>query len=141
MKSNVGFTELRPGPAGIPSTIGGLGQPFAVTAKTKHADAAAAYVNFMASKQVADIVARSGDLPAVAGGSFAPSARSLEADVYGQLHAVLSTGGPAPYLDYSTPNFYDVIASQIQQLTSGRTSAASVAKALASEDQSYRSSL
>ena len=140
MKSNVGFTELKPTPTGIPSTIGGLGLLFAVTAKSKHADAAAAYVNFLASPQVADIVAKSGDLPSVSGGAFSPPAGSLEADVYQQLHAVLNTGGPAPYLDYSTPNFYDVVTAQVQELTSGRSSAASVAKALANEDKSYRSS-
>jgi raffinose/stachyose/melibiose transport system substrate-binding protein len=140
MKSNVGFLELKPNASATPTTIGGLGLLFAVTAKSKHADAAAAYVNFLTSPEAQDVIARSGDLPSAKPASFTPQAKSLQADVYTALHSILSTGGLVPYLDYSTPDFYNVLTAQVQQVTSGRTSPAQAAKALQSEAASFRTS-
>lgn len=140
MKSNVGFLELRPNATSTPTTIGGLGELFAISAASKHPDAAAAYINFLTTPAAQDIIARSGDLPSAKTASYAPPPNSLQSDVYASLHSILSTGGLVPYLDYSTPDFYNVVTAQVQEVTSGHVAPAQAAKALEAEETNFKTS-
>jgi raffinose/stachyose/melibiose transport system substrate-binding protein len=136
---NVGFTALGPQAGSEPVTMGGLSLLWAITSKSRHADAAAAYINFVNSPEAADIIARTGDLPANQGGTFKAPAGSLESQLGTSIGRVLQSGAMVPYLDYSTPDFYNVITAQLQQLTAGRTSPGDAASALQKEADTFKS--
>jgi raffinose/stachyose/melibiose transport system substrate-binding protein len=130
---HVGFTVLSAKPGGTPATEGGLSLLWGVPSHSKHADAAAAYINFLLSPQAEDTVAQGGDLPALPTATFKPTAGSVQADLYASLHKVATAGTLLPYLDYTTPNFYTLLGSQLQQLIGGQSSPQQVLSALQEE--------
>ncbi len=138
--SDVGFTALAPAAGGQPATMGGLGLLWGITSKSAHPDAAAAYINYLNGPEAADIIAKSGDLPANQGGSFQSPAGSLQGQLDAALGKVLDSGALAPYLDYSTPEFYDVITAQLQQVLAGRSSADQAANAMQQQVEAFASS-
>lgn len=137
---DVAFAALSPSAGAEPVTMGGLGLMWSITSKSRHADAAAAYINYLTGPEAADIIAASGDLPANQGGSFAAPEGSLGADLSGSIERVLKSGALVPYLDYTTPSFYDVITAQLQQVTAGRTSPEDAASALQAEAEKFKAS-
>ena len=54
-----------PRPAAAPSRTGGTGLPFAITSKSKHPDAAAAYIDFITNADAMPVLAENGNLPVV----------------------------------------------------------------------------
>ncbi|WP_324907837.1 extracellular solute-binding protein [Baekduia sp.] len=136
---DVGFVALAPSSGAAPAALGGLGLLWAVTSKSPHPDAAAAYIDYLNGPEAADIIAKSGDLPANQGGAFKSPADSLQGELGSNIAKVLDAGTMAPYLDYATPDFYDVITAQLQQVIAGRTSASQAADALQKEVDSFKS--
>jgi len=116
MGADVGFM-LPPGAAAgdTPVATGGTGLPFAITAKSKHADAAAAYINFITSKEAMAVLARTGNLPIV-DTSAQTVAGGLQKDVFASFGKVVEQDGLVPYLDYATPTMYDTIGAALQDL-------------------------
>ena len=131
--TNVGFTVLSNTAGGIPATEGGLSLLWGIPAGSKHADAAAAYINFLLSPAGEDTVAQSGDLPALKTATYKPAPGSMEAQIYASLRQVLTAGTLLPYLDYTTANFYTVLATQLQQLIGGQSSPGKAMAALQGE--------
>jgi raffinose/stachyose/melibiose transport system substrate-binding protein len=136
---DVGFVALGPAAGAPPATMGGLGLLWSITTKSAHPDAAAAYINYLNGPEAADIIAKSGDLPANQGGTFKSPAGSLQGELNANIGKVLDNGTMAPYLDYSTPNFYDVITAQLQQVIAGRTKPEQAAKAMQQEVDTFAS--
>jgi raffinose/stachyose/melibiose transport system substrate-binding protein len=101
-----------------PVATGGEGLPLAVTAGTKNPDLAAAYLDFMTSAHAMDVVTAAGLLP-VAPVPNAPTTGVL-ADVFNGWATLNQGDGLVPYLDYSTPTFYDTITADIQELLGGK---------------------
>jgi raffinose/stachyose/melibiose transport system substrate-binding protein len=137
---DVAFAALSPSAGAEPVTMGGLGLMWSITSKSRNADAAAAYIDYLNGPEAAAIIAESGDLPANQGGSFTPPAGSLSADLSSSIERVLKSGTLVPYLDYATPSFYDVITAQLQQVTAGRTSPDEAASALQKEAETFKAS-
>ncbi|MBO0826365.1 MAG: extracellular solute-binding protein [Streptosporangiales bacterium] len=121
MKGDLGFFAPPPTSAGaMPYTTGGEGLPWSITAKSKHPDVAAAYLDFMSNAHAADVTAQNGDLPAVSPASAKP-APGAQTDVFNAWTRLSKGNGFVPYLDYTTPTFYDTLTSQFQQLVGGKT--------------------
>jgi raffinose/stachyose/melibiose transport system substrate-binding protein len=137
---NVGFTALSPTAGGSPLTQGGEGLAWAVTSKSKHPDVAAAYLAFMNDEAGMSEVARTGNLPAIPPASYRPAAGTVTADVLSSWDKVSKQDGLLPYLDYTTPTFYDTLTAALQELLAGQQSPAAFAKALQTDYDAFRKS-
>lgn len=139
MGSNVGFFNPPPVSAGQPTvTEGGIGLAWAVTSKTKHADAAAAYINFITNAKARDVLANTGNLPAISAPGYTPKAGTLNADIFSAWQQISQRDGLVPYLDYTTPTFYDTITSNIQEMIGGKLSPAGAMKALQADYSAFK---
>ncbi|SHG86878.1 ABC transporter substrate-binding protein [Streptoalloteichus hindustanus] len=116
MGDNVGFM-LPPssdGTTGRPVVTGGTGLPFAVSARSRHPDAAAAYLDFITSPEAMTVLARTRNLPAT------PPKADRPADLLGTVitgwENVTSSGVLVPYLDYATNTAYETIGDSVERL-------------------------
>ncbi|SNR58249.1 extracellular solute-binding protein [Actinomadura mexicana] len=129
MKDKVGFMLPPPAQAGAPSaTMGGESLPWSITAKSKHPDVAAAYINFITSPEAMDVSVETGNLPALAAPSRQP-AEPLLKEVSTAWAELSKNDGITPYLDYATPTFTDGFGGPLQELLAGRKPADEVMKA------------
>ncbi|MES4904057.1 MULTISPECIES: extracellular solute-binding protein [unclassified Streptomyces] len=117
---------MTPPPAsagGAPVTTGGQGLAWSITSRSRHPEVAAAYLDFITNKHAADVMTEHGVLPAVPGAA----AERVDPDtVDGQMIAgwkrLSAADGLVPYLDYSSPTFFDTITAALQGVISGKTS-------------------
>lgn len=98
-----------------PMATGGTGLPFAVTSKSEHPDAAAAYIDFVTSEHAMKVIAENGGLPAV-GAAKQQAASPAQQDIFQAWDTVTKADGLVPYLDYATPTFYDTLTAATQNL-------------------------
>ncbi|MEU9348449.1 extracellular solute-binding protein [Streptomyces sp. NPDC048278] len=122
MKTNVGFTALSPAAGQPPLTQGGEGLAWAMTSKSEHPDVAAAYIDFLVNSNGMKVLADNGNLPALPQADYKPAAGTVDADILAQWKAVSEKDGLLPYLDYTTPTFYDTLTAAVQELTAGQLS-------------------
>ncbi|MFB9432614.1 ABC transporter substrate-binding protein [Streptoalloteichus tenebrarius] len=124
MGDNVGFL-LPPardegGAPARPVVTGGPGLPFAVSARTRHPDAAAAYLDFVTSPEAMAVLADTRILPAM------PPSANRPADLFGDAVTAWETtaksGVLVPYLDYATPTAYETIGDAVERLLAKATS-------------------
>jgi len=135
---DVGFFLLPP-PAGKSlSTLGGEGLPWAISSKSKNADAAATYINFITSPSSMQVVANNGQLTATKAKVKVPS--GLDTEVYNAWTKANKTDAIVPYLDWATPTMYDTITAAIQKLMAGKSTPPSFAKTIQSDYSSFHKS-
>lgn len=128
--TNVGFTVLPGKAGGKPASLGGIGFPWAIPAKSKNKDVAAAYINFITSPHAMTMLAKNQQLPAVLPSDFSPEAGTLAAEVWDTWKEIGDANGLIPYLDWATPTFYDTITAQLQILLAGKEDPAAFTTAL-----------
>jgi raffinose/stachyose/melibiose transport system substrate-binding protein len=122
MGTNVGWFALPGASAGAATpTTGSLSIPYHISSRSKHADIAAAWIDFITDPAAADVVASKGDLPA------APLADPTAVDASSSLAAIIkgfedkSGGGLlTPYLDWATDTMGDTLFGGLQKLTGGK---------------------
>jgi raffinose/stachyose/melibiose transport system substrate-binding protein len=120
MGDDAGFMLMPGSEAGAdPVALGGESIPFAVASKSEHPDVAAAYIDFLTNADAAKVLAETGNLPAMPVEKSAIP-QGLPADVFAAWEKLNSSDGLIPYLDYTTPTFYDDITAAIQQLLAGK---------------------
>jgi raffinose/stachyose/melibiose transport system substrate-binding protein len=129
-----------PSSTSSPVTTGGESLAFALTSKSKHADVAAAYLNFITNQHADDVMTNTGNLAAVS----SPASQNLTAaSPEGQMVAgwskLSNADGLVPYLDYSTPTFYDTLTNNLQDLIGGRTTPQKFTAALQQDYSSFLS--
>jgi raffinose/stachyose/melibiose transport system substrate-binding protein len=121
MGDDVGFM-LMPGTdeGADPVALGGESLPWAITSQSKNKDVAAAYIDFLTDANAATVLAETNNLPAmpVDEGSIA---EGLPREVYTEWTRLNETDGIIPYLDYTTPTFFDDISAAIQELMGGKS--------------------
>jgi raffinose/stachyose/melibiose transport system substrate-binding protein len=117
---NAGFTTLT-STDGQPATTGGQGLAWAITSKSAHPDVAAAYVDFITNARAAQTLLDTGNLPTVLPADYQPQPGTVAADIATQYRDVQKANGEVPYLDYSTPTFYDTITAGMQELIGGQS--------------------
>jgi raffinose/stachyose/melibiose transport system substrate-binding protein len=119
MGDDAGFMLL-PGDAGAdPVALGGESLPFAITSKSEHPDVAAAYIDFITNGDAAMVLAETGNLPAMPVDESAIP-QGLPSEVFAAWGDLSESDGLLPYLDYTTPTFYDDISSAIQVMLAGK---------------------
>jgi raffinose/stachyose/melibiose transport system substrate-binding protein len=117
---NVGFTTLT-STDGKAATTGGQGLAWAITSKSAHPDVAAAYIDFITNAKSAQTLLDTGNLPTVLPTGYQPQPGTVAADIATQYRDVQKANGEVPYLDYSTPTFYDTITAGMQELIGGQS--------------------
>jgi raffinose/stachyose/melibiose transport system substrate-binding protein len=118
MGDNVGFFLMPGAQAGAdPVSLGGESLPFTITSKSAHPDVAAAYIDFLTDANAQQVLAQTDNLPAMKGSI---DATGLSGDVAAAWKRLGDTDGLVPYLDYTTPTFYDDITAAIQKLLAGK---------------------
>ncbi len=124
----VGFFPL-PSLDGSPgaATTGSLSLPFHISARSKHPEVAAAFLDYLTGGSAAGVVIENGDLPAADPGSSAIDHGSSLAAIAAAWREKSSAGTLTPYLDWATPTMGDTLFGGLQQLSSGRISPAQFA--------------
>jgi raffinose/stachyose/melibiose transport system substrate-binding protein len=113
---DVGFFLPPVGESGELAVTGGTGIPFSITS-SENADVAAAYLDFITSEEAMQEIQETGNLPVHSGSSEA--ATGAAADVLDAWTTAGEEDALVPYLDYATPDFYDLLTAQVQELGNG----------------------
>src|SRR3954451_12411973 len=126
MGDKLGFTLMPSKDPSAPVSLGGEDLPWAITSSAKQPDVAAAYIDFLTDANAAKVLVDTGNLPAMKGAPAPTSGVSVDiANAWQKLNAA---DGVIPYLDYTTPNFYDDITAAIQNLMGGKQDPAQFTK-------------
>lgn len=129
MGEDLRFIAPPPGADGKLATTGGTGIPFAIPAKAKNRDAAAAYIDFITSENAMELIAKNGGMPVLSTAELAP-ATGINKDIFEAFATVSTDGTLLPYLDYATPSFSDTAGAALQELIGGQKDAKATADAL-----------
>jgi raffinose/stachyose/melibiose transport system substrate-binding protein len=119
--SNLGFFLLPPRSGKPLATLGGEGLPWAISSKTKNADAAATYLDFLTSNKSMQTVTDAGQLSASKAKVKVP--KGIDTEVYNAWTLANRKDAIVPYLDWATPTMYDTITAAIQELLAGKADA------------------
>ena len=96
-------------------STGGTGIPWAISAKSKNPDAAAAYIDFITNSDAMKTLAETGNLPVVETAAQKAPDR-LTQDVFNAFGTIVDQNGLVPYLDYATPTMGDTLGAALQDL-------------------------
>ncbi len=118
MGSNVGFMVMPPAKAGGQSVGNGFSVSYSISAKSKHPEAAAAFLNFLQSPEASVIEDAGGFLPPNA--SAAPAASGVKGDLKKANQAVVAADGLIPFPDFAAPAMLDSLESGLQSVIAGR---------------------
>ncbi|HYJ68803.1 MAG TPA: extracellular solute-binding protein [Nocardioidaceae bacterium] len=121
MGDDVGFMLPPVGDTGELTVTGATGLPFAIPTEGDNADAAAAYINFITSPEAMNILTDAGELPVV--GAEQQQVSGTQAEVFDAWQTATSEDALVPYLDWGTPDAYDVITTNVQSYMGGDSSA------------------
>lgn len=114
---------------------------FSVSARSKHADAAAAFMNFAAGPEAAALAVADETMPLFAPNAKAPDGDPLFTDDIANAAQVAANDSSVPYLDWSTPTFLDTIQRQEQDLLAGKTTAGAVVGAAQRDYDAFQKKL
>jgi raffinose/stachyose/melibiose transport system substrate-binding protein len=134
---DIGFTALTPEGSKTPVTMGGEGLAWALTSKTKHADAAAAYVNFITDKSASETLVKTGNLPTVVPDDDTPATGTIAGDITSEYKTISEANGITPYLDYATPTFYDTLSAAMQDLIADKSTPEEYTKTLQTDYEAF----
>jgi raffinose/stachyose/melibiose transport system substrate-binding protein len=101
-----------------PTSLGGESLPWAITAKSKNADVAAAYIDFITNADAARIQVETDNLPAMK--TDAQPTTPVGKEIFAAWKQLNETDGLTPYMDYATPTFYDDFSGAVQRLMGGK---------------------
>jgi raffinose/stachyose/melibiose transport system substrate-binding protein len=118
MGDDLGFFLMPGKDPNNPVSLGGESLPFAITSASKHPDVAAAYIDFITNANAAKVLVETNNLPAMKGAPTPPS--GVDAEIARAWQKLNAADGVIPYLDYTTPSFYEDISAAIQKLLAGK---------------------
>ncbi|UNZ16434.1 extracellular solute-binding protein [Streptomyces sp. 891-h] len=139
MGDDLGFMPPPPAEGRQPVTTGGEGLPWSITSKSDHPEVAAAYLDFLTDAHASKVMTEEGVLPVVPG----KAAKQLDPEkADGQMFAgwqeLNAADGLVPYLDYTTPTFYDTLSADLQGVLSGKLSPGDLAARMQKEYAEFR---
>ncbi len=135
LPGNAGFFTLPGTTADAPSVGVGTSLAYAIPTKAKHADLAAAFLNFMNGPEAATVEYNSGYMPVAQADTVQAPDTSIRSDYIKAWGKVAKSNGLTPYFNNSTPSMNDTLTSQGQQLVAGKTSPAQYLQALQNDWQ------
>jgi raffinose/stachyose/melibiose transport system substrate-binding protein len=120
MGDKVAFMLMPQKDPSSPVSLGGESLPFTITSASKHPDVAAAYIDFLTDANAAKVLVETNNLPAMKNAP-APSG-GINAEIAGAWQKLNAADGVIPYLDYTTPTFYNTLTASVQELMGGKQS-------------------
>ena len=111
-----------------PVSLGGESLPWSITAKSKNADVAAAYIDFITNAKAADVLVETDNLPAMQA-SKQPTA-PVNKEIFAAWKQLNESDGLTPYMDYATPDFYNDFSGAVQRLLGGKLAPDAFTKAV-----------
>lgn len=111
-----------------PVSLGGESLPWGITSKSKNADVAAAYIDFITNAKAADVQVETDNLPATQA-TTEPSA-PVQKEIFAAWKQLNDSDGLTPYMDYATPTFYDDFSGAVQKLLAGKLKADAFTKSV-----------
>jgi raffinose/stachyose/melibiose transport system substrate-binding protein len=121
MGDNLGFTLPPVGDTGELTVTGATGLPFAITSESQYPDAAAAYIDFITNADAMQTLAEAGELPVVDASEQQVS--GTQSEVFDAWSTAGTEDALVPYLDWGTPDAYDLITAEVQSYMGGDSSA------------------
>lgn len=92
-----------------------------ISSKSKHPDAAAAFLNLLASKKAAQLAVDTGYLPLLHTGLTPPKDNPVFATEVAGQESLDKDDGYVPYFDWSTPTMLDTLGGQLQELLANKS--------------------
>jgi raffinose/stachyose/melibiose transport system substrate-binding protein len=113
------------GSASSPAAVATGDVAWTIPAKSAHATLAAEYINFITSKSAGDTWIASGNVPAtmpddVSAALASAHVTGASAQAVTQWQTIMTSGTALPYVDWSTPTFYNTIESATEELAAGK---------------------
>lgn len=108
-----------------------------VSAKSQHPDAAAAFLNFAAGEQAAQLAVQNNTMPLLHPDVQTPGDNPLFSDDVAISQQISTHGSAVPYLDWTTPTLLDTINTSMQNLLAGKATPADVVAGAAKDDTDF----
>jgi raffinose/stachyose/melibiose transport system substrate-binding protein len=127
---NVGFFLLPAAKAGVtPPSTGSMGWDVAITAKSKNADTAATFLNFLTTKTARAIIMKHQNPPGAPGRAIGLGSNPVLRTIVDSYARVLGNGNLVPDLDTGYPQVepHDILAN-VQSMAAGKMSPADFLK-------------
>jgi raffinose/stachyose/melibiose transport system substrate-binding protein len=128
-KQTYGYVQLPQVDGGAVVGTGSTAANLSISSKSKNPDAAAAFLDFMASKTTAQEAVDHGFLPLLHSGLSVPSGNPELATEIAAQQKLDKGNGYVPYFDWSTPTMLDTLGGQLQQMLAGQVTPAQLAQA------------
>ncbi len=120
------------------TAVGSSSQNFSIAANTEEADAAALFLDFMASATAGEAAMDNQIIPMF--GSFEPNTDSVMLnDGIESLNAVTESNGYLPYFDWATPTMIDALTVNLQLMFDGQATPAALVEAAQANYDEFRS--
>lgn len=116
MGTNVGFFLLPQAKANDPAVASGASVAYSISSKTKYANEAAAFLDFMRSAEAAKVQFDTGFMPVNTTAGI--EATGVRADIAAEFKKVVDDDGIVPFPDFASPNMIDRLTSGVQGLLS-----------------------
>jgi raffinose/stachyose/melibiose transport system substrate-binding protein len=136
LKNNAAFFDMPAGPTGKLAAIGSASVPIHISSKSKQADLAAAYINFIAGKPASQELVNTTQVPAIVDPTAQPSQRFTQ-EVAGGWQQLVDAGGLTLYPDWSSPTMLETMSQGFQELLANRASVDDVAKRIQNDWNTY----
>jgi raffinose/stachyose/melibiose transport system substrate-binding protein len=133
-----GFFLMPPQEAGgTVMHVGGVGIPYSITTNAEDPDLAAELINELVSEETFNAFIDAGILPAGEIPADRIEEGTLSGDLYTGWNMALEQDAVGHYLDWASPDIYDVLTGELQKLLAGESEPEAFTKAL---QESYASS-
>ena len=119
-QTKFGRLQLPQPAGGAQTSVGAASAVFGISAKTKHPDAAAAFLNFVGSQEMNDLAVQDGYLP-IRASKKTPTPGTVFADEVAGAATVSADDGFLPFFDWASPEMLDIIGGQVQLILAGRS--------------------
>lgn len=99
--------------------VGGVGIPYSITTNAQDPDLAAELIDHLVSEKSFELFLDAGILPAGEIPEDRIEDATVAGDVYRAWNMALENDAIGHYLDWATPDFYDVLTAELQKLLAG----------------------
>ena len=121
MGDDAGFFLMPPHKdGGTVLSVGGVGIPYSITSNADDPDLAAELIDALVSEDAFNAFIDAGLLPAGEIPEDKIKADTLSGDLYSNWNTALADDAVGHYLDWATPDFYDVLTGELQKLLAGQ---------------------